>query len=184
MTDKLKQLFKDGVINQPKEVREAINAFDWGSVCEQIGKKYLFDDAEVNNFQVETALVLLGLVDPALYIKNIENEVGTTAEEAEKIEKEAVEKIFIPISDKVNATIKEKTKDPKWDQSVDFILSGGDYSVFMDKKPPLAPPSQVGEEAVKKVNVINPTSLKDPVVKLNPTSIPPKVADIRNKFTI
>ena len=180
MTDKLKQLFKDGVINQPKEVREAINAFDWGSVCEQIGKKYLFDDAEVNNFQVETALVLLGLVDPALYIKNIENEVGTTAEEAEKIEKEAVEKIFIPISDKVNATIKEKTKDPKWDQSVDFILSGGDYSVFMERKP--VTPSD--NALTVKVNIINPTSVKDPVVKINPTSIPPKVADIRNKFTI
>ena len=184
MTDKLKQIFKEELVNQPKEVREAVTAFDWGSVSEQIGKKYLLTQEEITTLQVETALILLGVEYPDLYASNLEENLGTTREEAEKIAKEAVEKIFIPISDKVNTTIKEKTKDPKWDQSVDFILSGGDYSVFMEKKPPLTPPSQVGEDVVKKINDINPTSVKDPVVKLNPTSIPPKVADIRNKFTI
>ncbi|MDE2399485.1 MAG: hypothetical protein KGL67_00510 [Patescibacteria group bacterium] len=134
MTEKLQQIIKREVAKLPKYTQEAITSLDWGNVIEQIGKKYSFNESELNDLHVQTLLVLIGLTDPNLYAKNIENEVGTTKDEAEKIASEAFEKIFEPINNILEEKIKKNMKDKKTDvvQNVNFILSGGDYSVFVD----------------------------------------------------
>src|SRR3989344_3872085 len=96
MTEKLQQTIKEEVAKLPKDAQDAINAFDWIKVTEEIGKKYLLTDEETNNFQVETLLVLVGLTDPQFYPVSIENQVGTTKDDAQKMSDEATEKIFIP----------------------------------------------------------------------------------------
>lgn len=135
MTDKLKKIIEEEMENLPKEVGEAIHAVDWIKISEDIGKKYLIDDQEINDFQAQTALVLLGLRTPDLYAKGIENEVSTSKEEAEKIVSEAMEKIFNPIAEKIEEKIKNNTKekDTDWDQNVNFTLSGGSYAVFLEQ---------------------------------------------------
>ena len=85
MTEKLQQTIKEEVLKLPKETQEAINTFDWGSMAEEIGKKYLLSESEINDFQVETLLVLVGLEDGNLYALNIENNVGISKDEAIKI---------------------------------------------------------------------------------------------------
>jgi len=72
MTEKLKQIIKEEVVKLPKETRDAISAFNWGTVSEEIGKKYLLTESEVNDLQVETGLVLIGLVDGDEYALNID----------------------------------------------------------------------------------------------------------------
>lgn len=133
MTDKLKQIIKEELEKLPKEKREVIDSFDWIKISEEIGRKYLLDESEINDFQVETFLILIGLEDPDLYANNIENNVGTSKNEAKKMAEEVLQKIFIPITDTLVENIKksEKTKDPKWDQNLNFILSGGNYHSFM-----------------------------------------------------
>jgi hypothetical protein len=134
MTDKLKQLAKDEIAKLPREMQEAINSLPWMGIAEEIGRKYLLDDSEVNDLQTETLLVLVGLEDGELYEKNIEN-IGTSKEEAEKIATEVEEKILMPIqdflSDKIRKGLVEERQD--WDQNVDFIVSGGNYGVFLKK---------------------------------------------------
>jgi len=136
MTEKLKSIIKEEVMKLPKEAQEAINAFDWVKVAEEIGKEYKFSESEVNNFQVETLLVLVGIEESESYPKNIEDEVGTSREEAEKIAKEAFQKIFTPISKILEENIKKNlgNKKPNHEQNLDFILSGGDYSAFMEER--------------------------------------------------
>ncbi len=133
MTDKLKQIIKEEVAKLPKENQEVINAFGWENISEEIGKRTLLDESEVNDFQVQTLLVLIGLADPNEYERNIENEVGTSKIEAGKIAEEVFEKIFIPINEALLEKIKnsEKVKNPNFGQTLDFILSGGDYSAFI-----------------------------------------------------
>src|SRR6266496_3982488 len=97
MTEKLKQIAQEEIIKLPKEAQDVINAFDWAKVAEEIGSKFLINDVEVNNFEVETLLVLVGLEDLESYARNIENEVGTSKDEAIKLAEEAKEKIFAPI---------------------------------------------------------------------------------------
>lgn len=135
MTEKLKQIIKDELVKLPKESQEVINTFDWGTISEDIGKKYLLNENEINGLQVEIALVLLGIVEEDSLSLNIESRVGTSKNEAIKIIEETNQKIFNPMLEKIEEITKNKarTQNPNWNQRVDFIISGGDYSVFIEK---------------------------------------------------
>ena len=167
MTEKLKQTIKEGVAKLPKESQDAVNSLDWASVAEEIGKKYLLGENEINNFQVETFLVLIGLTDLNFFATSIENGVGTTKDDAENMAEEVLTKIFTPISNIMEENIKKNlgSKKPSPDQNLDFILSGGDYSAFL------------GEQG--ETTRINPTDTKKNIpVK------PRRITDIKSKFTI
>jgi len=101
MTNKLQQTIKDELEKLPKENQKAISSVDWVKIAEEVGKKYLLTDTEINNLQVETLLILTGIEDFDSYARNIEREIGLSKEEAEKISQEVIEKIFDPISGKI-----------------------------------------------------------------------------------
>lgn len=166
MTDKLKQTIKEEVEKLPKEKQEAINSFDWVKILEEVGKKYLFNESETNDLQVETLLVLVGIEDLDLYANNVENNVGTSKDQAEKITEEVRQVIFIPIYDILVEKIKksERVKNPNPEQTLDFILSGGDYSVFSEKRG--IPDESEGTEVS------------------NVPRKPGRITDIKSKFTI
>ena len=135
MTEKLKQIIKDESAKLSKELQEVINTFDWGTISEEIGKKYLLTEDEINGLQVEIGLVLLGIVEEHFLSLNIEDRVGTSKNEAIKITEEINQKIFNPMLEKRAEITKNKmfTYNPNWKQRVNFIISGGDYSVFIEK---------------------------------------------------
>ena len=141
MNEKLKQRMDSEILKLTPEKREAINSIDWVKITEDIGKNFSLTEVEIHNFQTETGLVLIGLVDPTTYTQNIEDNVGTTKVEAEKISSEAFNKIFSPLLDFIELAIKNKIKYQKqtWQQSVNFIISGGDYSFFVEQ------PGKIGE---------------------------------------
>ena len=177
MTEKLQQTIKEEVAKLPKDAQDAINAFDWIKVTEEIGKKYLLTDEETNNFQVETLLVLVGLTDPQFYPVSIENQVGTTKDDAQKMSDEATEKIFIPIANAIEENLKKNLKNnnlnPK--QTINFILSGGDYSAFIEQgeKLPLSnpSPSKTMMERGEEVKAFNTPSLADIQANIKKTNI-------------
>lgn len=189
MTEKLKQTIKNELAKLPKENQEAINSCDWVKMSEEIGEKYLLSESEINDFQVETLLVLVGLEEPDLYTIHIENNVGTTKDEAKKIAEEVLQKIFTPINDILIEKIKKsgKDKNANAEQSLDFILSGGDYSAFMSPTQIL---TQVGTEVGKEkkpstpVNVPTLADIKANAQKTNMPIKPTKMEDIKSKFTI
>src|SRR3989338_9583910 len=120
ITEKSKNLIKEEMLTLPKEAQYAINTSNWEKISEEIGKKYLLDEGEIETLQLETASFLLGLVDEDSYPINIEEEVGTSKAEAEKIASEAMEKIFKPIADEIDKKIKEnlENKNPNHEQNV------------------------------------------------------------------
>lgn len=134
MTEKLQQLAKEKISKLPKETREAINSSGWIEITEEIGKKFSLSEININYLVVETLFVLVGIEYADSYEQNIENEVGTSKNEAEKISAEVFEKIFEPIVEKLEENIRKNMKDKNanWEQNTNFILSGGDYSVFID----------------------------------------------------
>ncbi|HEV7702346.1 MAG TPA: hypothetical protein VGO63_02805 [Candidatus Paceibacterota bacterium] len=135
MTEKLQQIIKEEVAKLSKEMQQAISSIDWIKITEELGKKYLLSESEVNDFRVETLLVLVGIRSANLYVGNLENEVGTSKNDAEKIATEVFEKIFEPIVNIMEEKIKKGlgSKKPTVEQNVNFIISGGDYSAFMDE---------------------------------------------------
>jgi len=134
MTEKLKQTIKEEVGKLTKDNQGVINAFGWENIAEEIGKKYLLTDDEINIFQAEILIMLVGLEDPDFFTQNIENNVGTSKAEAEKISKEVFEKIFTPITNLLIEKLKksDKVKNASAEQNINFILSGGDYSAFLN----------------------------------------------------
>jgi len=163
MTDKFKQIILEKVAELPKENQEAIRNFDWAKMADEIARKYLSNESQINDVQVETFLVLVGLTDPKYFATYIENGVGTIKEYAENITKEISEKIFTPINNHIIENIKksEKAKNPKWDQNLGFILSGGDYTNFAERKEPL---TSIDSPDTTKTNIpIKPSSEKNKI---------------------
>ena len=166
MTEKLKQTIREEIIKLPKETQEAIGSLDWVNITEEIGKKYRLSESEINDLQVETMLVLIGFEDPDLYTSNIEDNIGTTNDEAKRITEEVFQKVFTLINNNLIENIKKnsKTKNPNWKQTLGFVLSGGDYSSFMEK-----------DNTISNINTILKTTTLD-----NSS----KITDIKSKFTI
>ncbi len=133
MTGKLKQTIKEEVGKLSKENQDVINTFGWEKITEEVGREYSLNESKLTNFQVETLLILTGLEDPNSYAKNIESNVGTSKDEAEKITNEVVQKIFTPINDLLIQNVKKGWvfMTSNTEQNLNFILSGGDYSAFI-----------------------------------------------------
>lgn len=180
MTEKLTQLAKEQIMKLPKEGQEAINSFDWGKVVEEIGKKYLLDESEINTLQAETLTVLIGLIDLDVYPINIEDDIGISTKDATKIAEDISEKIFTPIGKKIEENIEKNLKDKNVspEQTLNFILSGGDYSVFVGEE------KNTNEKTPTKANTTPTlTDIQANTQKTNPASIK-RMEDIRSKFTI
>ena len=168
MTEKLKQKIEQGLLKLPKEIRDTIKSSDWEKYTEEIGKNHKLTDDEINDFQIETSLVLLALVDPEMYITNIEDNLGMSRQEAEKIAQEVNQKILNPIYRKMIENIKNNLKDKTttWEQNINFILSGGDYTAFLER-------------------VTKPTDkmVDTPMPEKIPVNYS-KIEDMKSKFTI
>ena len=136
MTEKLQQTIKEEIARLPQEGQDAINALDWVKIAEEIGKKYLLEEDEIEDFQLETLLILIGVEESEFYAINIENHVETTKDDSIKMANEAFEKIFAPIGKALEENIKKnlKNKNLNAEQNLNFILSGGNYSAFMEQK--------------------------------------------------
>ena len=99
MTDKLKKIIEEEIGKLPARHQKAIGSLDWAGLTESIAARYDLLPDEINDLQVEVLLVLTGLSDPEIFASTIEDELGLTAEEAQKIGGEITEKILIPIND-------------------------------------------------------------------------------------
>ena len=163
MNENLKNLIEEYVSALPKEIQEIVTAFDWASISSQIGKENYLSDEQINDLQVETALVLVGLTKVEYFTKNIEDKVGISDADAKKIAVETLNKIFKVVSEKTAELIRNRKSGSElsWNQNVKFILSGGDYLSLLE-----IPNRNTGTTETKA-----------------PPS-PKNVTDLRDKFTI
>ncbi len=161
MTDKLKKTIEEELAQLPKEGQNAIASVDWVKIAEEIGKKFLLEESEIEDFQLETLLVLIGVVDLEFYTVNIENHVNTTKEKAETLADEAFQKIFTPIRDILEEDIKKniQNKNPNLEQTLDFILSGGNYFAFLEEKSNTAAP-----DMAKPIGTSSTLDMKDKLI--------------------
>lgn len=170
MNEKLQQFIKDRIESLPQEAREAINVFDWIKLTEEIGKKYLLSETRISYLLVETLLVLARTEDLDSYEDNIEYEVGTTKEEAEKIADEVSAQVFKPIEEKIEENIKKSLthKIIKAEDNINFILSGGNYGVFMgnpnEEKTPARPHDSSGTGGDKLLGTSNILEVKNRLI--------------------
>lgn len=151
MTEEIKQKIQEQIDLLPKDSQQAIASFDWMKESQNIAKTYNLFDEEVDDLIIEIGLIISGVSSPDEFVTNIEDEVGTTKEDAEKISDEVLEKILKPIAKKREEIIKQNIKNnpQPWDKEMKFVLSGGDYSHLGDR-----PTSEALREGINKNIVI------------------------------
>jgi hypothetical protein len=134
MTEELQQIAKEEIEKLPKESRDAIASVDWGGISEDITKKYFWQEETINDLQAEILVVLIGLENPALFRIHLENNIGATSEEAEGISREVTQRIFVPVSQKLQDNIRKsgKVESAGWQKTLGFILSGGNFLVYLE----------------------------------------------------
>ena len=183
MTEKLKQTIKEEVGKLTKENQEVINTFGWEKISEEIGKKYLLSDSEINIFQAEILVVLVGLEDSDFLVSNIEDNIGTSKEEANKITDEVFQRIFMPINDILIENIKTgmAIKNSNAEQNLNFVLSGGDYTAFLGKLEEMATP----KTEISTIDKTSTTPMMTPsLADIKANAQKTKITDIKSKFSI
>jgi hypothetical protein len=60
----------------PTYIQEALDSFDWVSVCQEIAAKYRLTAKQEELFLAETVMVLFEITDAALFKANIMNHIG------------------------------------------------------------------------------------------------------------
>jgi len=149
MTEKLKNIMEVEILKLPKDNQTAINSIDWGKITEEIGKRFLLTTTEINALQVETGLILINLIDMNTFEDDLENDIGLSINETKSIIEEIFDKVLTPIAESIKLSIKKRVtlENPSWDQTVNFILSGGDYSCFIEE--PIKPSVTIKPSTVK-----------------------------------
>ncbi len=80
--------------NLPEETRRAIEAVDWRRALLDIRVKKGFTLEKMEDLELETELMLCGLLNPADYQKQIREKMGISPGEAEEIVNEMNERVF------------------------------------------------------------------------------------------
>lgn len=133
MIEKSKQKIKDEINKLPKEWQDIIRNSNWEKISEEIGGKHFFTENEINDFQLETALILLGIEDEDSYALNIESNIVTSKKKAEEIAREINQRIFTPISERIEG------KNPLKNNPEKPIIS----SAQIDEEIPLPPYAKI-----------------------------------------
>lgn len=150
----------------PKEEQEMVNGFGWEKITAEIGKNYKLTEDEINALKIEIILIIAEFADKGLFELNIEDRIGTNEDTSKKIAEEIDQKIFKPMYDKLTENIKKtlKIRSIHWQQNLNFILSGGDYTAFIRR----VESRSIGQ------------NISDVKKEFNPS----KLDDLKSKFTI
>lgn len=99
MNEALKQQFEEQLTYLPAVNQQALRSFDWATQLLSIGHQYGLHIDQLEDLQIETMLVLVGLVSPDDYETELITRLAVSTSEAEKILNEVNKQIFIPIHD-------------------------------------------------------------------------------------
>jgi len=187
MDPETEKIIKEQWENIPSEIKTSIFQPGFEKEITKIGEKNKLDSEQLATFQLETILMMFCLITFEDYSNELKNKLNLSEENFKNLIKDIETLIPNEIKEKLknvyentnkiiknenlNKTdvenIKNKIKDKKtsWDQNINFILSGGDYSVFL-------------KEPIIHINMID-----TPIPEKTPINYS-KIEDLKNKFTI
>jgi hypothetical protein len=133
MTEQLQKTTEEEISKLPKELQQAIAFCDWLDISKKTGEKYSLLEEEIDDLQVEILLVLVNAEFLENLSLNIEDRIQIKKETSDKIVEDLTLNIFVPIQNKLNEILKNiyKGKTMTWKQKINFVVSGGDYTVFL-----------------------------------------------------
>ena len=99
MNEKLRQTFEEQLTYLPSINQQALRSFDWATELVGIGKQYGLHVDQLDDLQIETMLVLVGITNPDDYPNELITRLAISPSEADKIIEQVNDRIFTPIHD-------------------------------------------------------------------------------------
>lgn len=99
MNENFQKTFEEQLAYLPEVNQRALRSFDWATELIAIGKQHGLHIDELEDLQIETMLVLVGLVHPNDYESELINRLAISPAEAGKIIADINTHVFIPIHD-------------------------------------------------------------------------------------
>lgn len=112
MNEKLKQQFEEQLTYLPDINQQALKSFDWATELISIGHGYGLHVDQLEDLQIETMLVMVGLTPPDQYETELITRLALSPIEATRIIEEVNKKIFSPIHDYIVRGGPEKPATP------------------------------------------------------------------------
>lgn len=130
MNDKLRKSFEEQLVYLPEINQQALKSFDWATELLSIGKNYGLHIDQLEDLQIETMLVLVGLVQPEEYANELIMRLAISPSEANRIIEQVNDRIFTPIYDYiVNGGPKVATTPTGVMESAGFEITNDDAPV-------------------------------------------------------
>lgn len=165
MNEKLRQQFEEELVYLPEINQQALKSFDWATELLAIGKNYGLHIDELEDLQIETMLVMVGLVPPENYQNELITRLAISPTEANKIIEQVNERIFTPIHDYIVNGGPKKTTTPAG------VMESAGFEITNDDTP-LTP---VADKLVRVGGVPQPIQMNpdiNPVPQPTPTTTP------------
>lgn len=112
MNDKLRQQFEEQLTYLPDINQQAMRSFDWATELISIGHGYGLHVDQLEDLQIETMLVMVGLTPPEKYQEELITRLALSPIEADRIIEEVNKRIFSPIHDYIVRGGPEKPAAP------------------------------------------------------------------------
>jgi hypothetical protein len=112
MNDKLRQQFDEQLTYLPEINQAAMRSFDWATELISIGHGYGLHVDQLEDLQIETMLVMVGLTAPEKYEDELITRLALSPTEANRIIDEVNKRIFTPIHDYIVRGGPEKPAAP------------------------------------------------------------------------
>jgi hypothetical protein len=143
MNPETENIIKEQMKILPKEVINILADPAWSEKVLTIGRKNGLTEEQSQTLLLETNLVLLGLVHPDEYADELKNRLKIDEMKADNIVSDINREILSGVREKLIAMFasqeqsfieegKKRALNADWQQNLDFVLSGGDYSVFLE----------------------------------------------------
>ena len=95
----------------PEDTRNAINAVDWKAVVLGMREKRGYSFEQLDNLEIETELVLCGLLNPENYSKEVEKRLGLQKTEVNDLVKEMNNLVFAKIKENLIKIIENPARN-------------------------------------------------------------------------
>lgn len=169
MDNDTEQLIKQQIEKLPPEIQKVLRDTDWQSKMLAIGKKYSLHIDQLDTFQMETMLTLIGLTHPDEYVTELKSRLGVSENLAQALALEVNEQIMKSIRSQLidvyntPETIKQNVS-PLATAKTPENLTPSENTVLKE--------SEIELEPVKKE--VTPTVVADRSGLLNAMENPPK----------
>jgi hypothetical protein len=164
MNDKLRQQFNDQLTYLPEINQRALQSFDWATELIAIGHGYGLHIDQLEDLQIETMLVLVGLTPANDYQNEIVTRLAISPSEADKIITEVNSRIFTPIHDYI---VRGGPESAPTSQSV---MTSAGFQMGTETPAPVSRPVVIQNSPTSSPLQFSPTT--QPVAQVQPLADP------------